>query len=912
MKKFFKALALVLALTLVVGTIPASAAEYEFSLAKDKKIIYLGGAQGEKEVDGATVKCGTKSRYKISKLVNGFDASTMDIKLESSDKSIVKTSNAKDKVYAKSIGTADVTIYVYDKETGKQLADLTIPVQVKKNATAPLNFYVTDAEGQLADLTATKAGVNVPYIVTLPRKDMTGAFVDTDYRTLTCDDDSVSIEPANDYGTQYKVTFTKAGTFNITAASYQSAIWNKLQNVVTVPVKAGYDAVGVEQSALDTVKVTFDTPVTGLEKTNFNAYYKINDVVIPYSDVAEVTYDANDKNVAYVKFLSDFIANTEFTVQYDKKDIGTFKAIAVSVESVKTVLIPVQKVEAGVEADLQYKLLGENDIDVTAGVLAAGGIVSFEIVNDDFKNYVTNEKVYISNAGDSITVKGTYTYWDKDNNQKTVTGEGQVYAVAAEEWKIGAVTGLVTDGSADLVNADGSVNGNVKAITFTMDSKFDGTGKVSAALQIAVPFTKGTTTVNEGFNKDVDGPALYASYKAKVADETVILLGDADGQKQWLIANKPGTTTVLIYGVTGDGKEVVIGAVPVTVKESRKIGSWTISSSKTNINLDYTDDAVTYEIVVKDQDGQTYIKDIVVTVADKSTNAALKLNAYDVEYDAANGKAKVTVKATGLEGVGTHNLEFKVADGGDAKTVRLAAGNDGEATRYLLKVTATELKVGIATDTKNSSATIKLEGLSKTGSAAAVASGDALQFIGYQPKATAKADYTGTTGYVYTVTKDGKLLTDKPAGLLVDNVLSAYDANKSASDEAVRLDKGTYVINAYNIELNKAGTSYVPTPVGSAQTINVVDDTAALAAKKNNKAEKLTDVTNFAEVVGAFDVTFGGKNINEIDGIEVIKVVGNVDDAETTAYVDKLVVRVTSPLGYKDFDVKVDTLVRKG
>jgi len=117
MKKFFKALALVLALTLVVGTIPASAAEYEFSLKKEKKIIYLGGASGEKEVDGATVKCGTKSRYNISKLVNGFDPETMDIKLESSDKSIVKTSNAKDKVYAKSIGTADVKIYVYDKET---------------------------------------------------------------------------------------------------------------------------------------------------------------------------------------------------------------------------------------------------------------------------------------------------------------------------------------------------------------------------------------------------------------------------------------------------------------------------------------------------------------------------------------------------------------------------------------------------------------------------------------------------------------------------------------------------------------------------------------------------------------------------------------------------------------------------
>lgn len=908
MKKFFKALALVLALTLVVGTIPASAAELDFSLKKEKKIIYLGGASGEKEVDGETIKCGTKSRYKVSKLVNGFDPETMDIQLESSDKSIVKTSNAKDKVYAKAIGTADVTIYVIDKETEKQLKDLTLKVQVKKNAAA-VTAVITDAEGNPADLTASKAGVNVPYIVTLPRKDADGNFVDTDYRTLTASDESVQIEAANKYGTQYKVTFTKAGTFALTAASYQSKIWNKLQNVVTVPVTAGYDAVAVEQSALDTVKVTFDTPVTGLEKANFNAYYKINDVVIPYSDVDSISYDANDKNVAYVKFLSDFIANTEFTVQYDKKDVGTFKAIAVSVESVKTVLIPVQKVEAGVEADLQYKLLGENDIDVTTGVLAAGGIVSFEIVNDDFKNYVTNEKVYISNAGDSITIKGTYTYWDKDNNQKTVTGEGQVYAVAPEEWKIGSVTGIVTDGSKALIKDDGSVDGDVKAINYTMDYPYAG------ALQIAVPFTKGNKTVNEGFNKDVDGPNAYVKYTAKVADETILLLDNVDGQNQWLIANKPGTTTVLIYGVTGDGKEVVIGAVPVTVKAVRTIGSWTISSSKTNINLDFDDDAVTYEIVVKDQDGQTYTKAVTVTVEDKSTNTALKLTGYDVQGDAANGKVKVTVKTTDLEGAGTHNLAFTVKDGGDAKTVRLVAGEDGPATRYLLKVTANELKVGIATDTKNAGAEIKLEGLSKTGSAAAVASGVALQFTGVQPKATAKADYEnagGVTGYVYTVTKDGKLLDKAPAGLLVANVLSAFDGTKTASDAAVKLDKGTYVINAYNIELNKAGTSYVPNPVGSAQTINVIDDQAAFAAKKNSNAEKLTDVTSFDEVVGAFDITFGGKNINEISGIEVVDIVGNVDDALTTRYINKFVVRVTSPLGYKDFDVNVDTLVRKG
>lgn len=907
MKKFFKALALVLALTLVVGTIPASAAEYEFSLKKEKKIIYLGGAQGEKEEDGATVKCGTKSRYKISKLVEGFDASTMDIKLESSDKSIVKTSNAKDKVYAKSIGVADVTIYVYDKETGKLLKNLTVKVQVKKNATAPLNVIITDIEGNPVDLTATKAGVNVPYIVTLPRRGADGAFVDTDYRSLTVDDESVSIEPANKYGTQYKVTFTKAGTFKFTAASYQSSIWNKLQNVVTVPVTAGYDAVAVEQSGLDTVKVVFDTPVAGLEKANFNAYYKISDVVIPYSDVDTITYDANDKNVAYVKFLSNFIANTEFTIQYDKKDIGSFKAIAVTVDSVKTVLIPVQKVEAGVETDLKYQLLADGDIDVTSGVLALGGMINFEIVNDDFKNYVTSQKVYISNAGDSITVKGTYTYWDSDNNQKTVVGEGQIVAVAAAEWQIGAVTGKITArDAADLINADGSINGDVKEINFTMDDPY------GAALQITVPYTKGSTTVNEGFYATDAEPALYANYSAKVADETVILLDACTSQRLYLIANKAGSTQILIYGVKADGSEVVIGAIPVVVKEQRKIGSWTVTASKSNVNLSFGDDTVSYEVLVKDQDGQAYTKAFVAALEDTSTNKDLKIKNYSVAYDNANGKATITVKASDVVGAGVHNLKVTVdADAG--KVVRLSAAEDGAAVRYLLKLSGNALKTGIKTDTKNSSITIGLEGLSKTGSAAAVASGVALQFTNAQPKATAKADYKGVTGYVYTITKDGKLMDKAPATKVGDTTIYAFDNSvTNASTAAVKLEKGTYVVTAYNIELNGAGTSYVPTPVGTPQTFTVTDDQAEVVVKKNSKAEKISDLYDADQVIGAFDITFGGTDINKIDGVYVVGINGNVNADHTTAYIKDITVRIESAIGYWDIKVDVDTLVKKG
>jgi hypothetical protein len=832
----------------------------------------------------------------------------MDIKLESSDPSIVKTSNAKDKVYAKSIGTADVKIYVYDKETEKQLKDLTVKVQVKKNATAPLNFIITDAEGNPVDLTATKAGVNVPYIVTLPRKGADGKFVDTDYRVLTCEDNSVSIEPANKYGTQYKVTFTKSGTFAITAASYQSKIWNKLQNVVTVPVAAGYDVDGVEQSALDTVKVTFKQNVAGLKKENFSAYYKINDVVIPYSDVADISYDNNDKNVAYVKFLSDFIGNTEFTVKYDGNDAGSFKAITPKADAVKTVLIPTQRIVAGSEAAIEYKLLDENGIDITKGVLAiTGSYINFEIATDDFNNYIVGDKIFIKNADTSVTVKATYHYLDSDNNDKTVPGEGQIVAYAAPAWELNAASGIITKRDAANIIDGGKLDTTNKELTvWSMDDA------TNAALQIYVPYKKGNDTVYEGINADAD-PDLYKSYWVKIADETVVLLGEVVDQKQYLIANKPGSTTILIYGRTADDKDVVIGAVPVTVKEGRKIGSWTVTASKTNLNKSFDADSVTFEILVKDQDGNVYTKPFTAKVEETATGCTLA--AIAPVYDNSKGQAKFTVTSADVTGNLTHSLKFTVVeDNNSNKSVRLAVAEDGEAKRYLLKLDGTTaLNTGIATDTKNASFTIKLEGVSGKGTAAAVASGVALEFYKDQPKAVSKTDttYAGPVAgdYVFTITKDGKLLDAMP-GTADGLTIYAFQKDVVASGKAVDLAAGSYTVKAYKMVENS--TSYYPEAVGTAQTFTVTNDQKVVTAAKNASAEKLTDVESDAQIIAAFDITFDGKNINNIDGVTAVKVVKNVDDDKKTAYVDTITVRVTSAVGYKDIDVKVDTLVRKG
>ena len=907
MKKFFKALALVLALTLVVGTIPASAAEYEFSLAKEKKIIYLGGAQGEKEVDGATVKCGTKSRYKISKLVNGFDPATMDIKLESSDPSIVKTSNAKDKVYAKSIGTADVKIFVYDKETDKQLKDLTVKVQVKKNATAPLAVVVTQEDGTPVDITATKVGVGVPYIVTLPRKDADGNFVDTDYRKIIADKESVKIEAINDYSTQYKVTFTEAGTFAVTIGSYQSKIWDKLQNTLTVPVTAGYEAIGAEQSSLDTVKITFDTPVTKLDAANFNAVYTldgVDDVEIPFADIAPdgITIDKEDSTVAYVKFLMPFAANTNYNIYYAGKLAGSFKAIAVKADSVKQFIIPTQYISTDSETEIKYQLLDEKGIDITDAVNAVGGSVTFELVSDDANDYIVGTKVYVKTAH-AVTVKGTYNYFDSESNYKSEpTGQGQVVAQVPEAFKIAKVEGMITAAGKQLVKNDNTIDGDVKAVDWTMD------GTAEAYFTIKVPYTKSTGTKYEGFGVvGLDG--TYNDYTIDVADKTIALVQAKGTYGYTLKANKPGSTSILVYGTkASDGSSVVIGVVPVTVKEERKVGTWTVTSSADKINLDFG--SVTYTIEVKDQDGNPYTKAFAAKVYDKTSDTIAIDNATNTIDGVQDGsKATITINNTDLKGEGTHNLKFTV-DGveASAKTLRLSAKKDGtDVARYILKLSGTELKTGIKTDTDNSKEVkLYLEGLTSNNTAAPVASGVALTFRGKAVAAYANENNGADEGYYFTVTKDGKLLDAAPAQL--GGVVFKAFVDKTASDAAVKLDKGQYVINAYYIHLNTAKTTYVFDNVGSAQTFTVTDDQAAVEWKKT--AESVADFTD-ASILGAFEIKVGG-NVVKLGDAGYSFTVEKNEDTNGTAYIKAIKVTVlNNNVGSHTYTINPDVLLKK-
>ena len=901
MKKFFRALALVLALVLVIGTIPASAAETtDLKLKKKTKIIYLKGSQGLAE-DGTT-KCKTPSRYKVSKLVKGFDSKKMDITLKSADKSIVKTSSKKDKIYAKGLGSTTVEIFVNNLD-GQQLADFKLKVRVKKSATEIGDFAVTDAEGNAVDLTANKAGLNQPYFVTFVHEK------DTDYRDLTAADESVSVEKVEALvpgGNTFKVTFTKSGKFTLTASVYQSAEWPGKRLETPVDLVAGYDVAAVEQSALDAIRVTFKTPVTGIDKTAFKAYYEINGVKVYPSDVDTVTADENDKNVVIVKFLAPFQKGETYFVQYDNAEepAGSFVAINPKKDSVKSIVITTNKVTAGELTEIKYQLLDENGIDITSGI-ASLGTFKFEMTEGDpINNYVTSitpYKVYMAKAGDVITLKGTYTYVDDANNSIPVSSETKVYAEAPEAWKRGAAEGIVT-GDGLLVKTDNTLDDEVKkGAAWTMDQP-------QVNFQIFVPYSKTTGTKYEGFGQY--GVANeFISYDIKIADETVALNMGVSGTKAVLKANKAGTTSIIIYGKKADGSQEVIGAANVTVKEARKVGSYTVAAenNKRDLNKSFDSDKVTFKFDVKDQDGGDYYKTETVKVICVSD----KVKIADTTFSYTRGSADtftITPSMVTLTENSTLTVKFVIANIEQVVNVTVAA--DGEAKSYVLTVGPTSVDTAIAVGTdKNPVVSIGLQGVSQNGFAA---SGTAIQFINYALSAQKSSDYTGKTGYVYNITKDGKLVDMKAGSVVVENfdqaanTIAAFTKNASASDAAVKLGKGLYQVTAYKVDAS--GEMLKIEQLGAPQSFTVADNQKTAEVKKNSYAESLTGITD-SEVAKAFDVTFDGKKIADWGG--KVTVSYKYNNNTTTAYVVEAYVTVTNAVtGNITLTVPVDTLVK--
>ncbi|MCQ2496628.1 MAG: hypothetical protein MJ131_08570 [Lachnospiraceae bacterium] len=803
MKKFFKALAVVLALTLVLGTIPASAAAGDVSLKKTAKTLYIGGSQGAK-ADGTACKVGGAALF--SKLVKGFDKNTMTISVESDNNDVAEASTKSSKVTAASIGTANVTITVF--EDGAEILSGVVAVNVKKNATA-----VTVAEGDIFD--GAKVGVNTEYTVVLPRKSA-GVFVDTDSRMIEASDDSVVITRVEGAPTTFTVVFTKEGEYTLTPYAYQSAKFPAV-TVKGEPIKvsAALNAVSVKQSSLTAVDVEFDCSVEGLVgPANFKANSEISGVEIPFSSIKSVSVK---DSVATVEFYTAFVQGTEYTIKYNDKAVGKFTAIKVAKDSVVDIAAEDIKVYNNeITAIKGVKLLDANGIDL-AGNATLGGTLSYALVDADAtKAFIAGENIYIKNAGETYTVEATYKYGTTELKVKF-----QVVSEAKPDFEF---TGIDADLSGVYKIGTKNVAEDAKDVVKTVLSKTANASKVSAELQIVANFTK----VENGEAKTEKHSFADAQFTAVSSDESIVMLTAKSGYTYGLIPNKEGVATILIYRTVGDKTEVC-GAVPVEVVGERKATTFTASAKKNKINAAESE-TTEIEFSLKDQ-----------------FNEAMELSGVTYEQTAGKDIATVTVVDNKLQATwvyagsdktfGDVTVEFKC---GDLKySVSVTVGNETDAKTQELAISADKLDTAVTEATEATKVTVSLNGVTANGFAVP---GKSIELAADNKTPLPEMNVTGSgTSYVYTVSN-----------------LDASKPNKDGNDiyavkAGNKLGVGSYVVTAYEIVYTTDANSV---PVKQVNVIGSKAFTVVDTQKGLEFTKKVEKVASVAALNSAFEFKF--------------------------------------------------------
>jgi len=634
MRKFFKSLAVLLALTLIVGVIPAAAADPLKMV--DEKTLYLGGSQGTKE-DGTNCKVSYKK--KVANMITGFDADTMNVDLKSADSSIVKTTKA-GRIYAKSIGTTTVTVTVYDAaETEIFKKDL--KVKVKKNAT---EVAVTG----IADGDKVKVGQSVD--VALPRQG-----VDTDERSFTVDKPELAEITAGEKARTWTVKFLKAGEATFTARAYQSAKYPGKTAEATIKVTISNPApTDAKVVASNAYELTFDTDVeaAGLFKNqsdiaNDACYYMLNETKVTFSAVKSVKATGNTVKVT---MYDNFAAGTTYYVTVNECEPIALVIAGTAAKDVDSIAILTETVTVNTAAELKVALYNKDGVDITSSV--GTDSVSFESSN--LNSYVDGNTLNMYNVDDETTVTATFKYYDANNNYEEVkkTASKKIKAVAeASEVFNGLVYSV--DGSNTIANENYANAKNYVSLS-------DGGFKFRAYLKIVKGTQKYGIVVN-GANT-FNGHALTA----KIPEESIALLTtdgtadlDLDGKNDGLYGIQPnqvGKTNVFI-GYDDNGTFKTVAVAPIEVREKRYPATLTIKPTKSNLNTtdlngnsDKTDDdKLTLEAEIKDQ-FQDYIDPAAGNTGIKTTQNTQSANVVtltDFNWlpNGGTGKYKLVVEA---------------------------------------------------------------------------------------------------------------------------------------------------------------------------------------------------------------------------------------------------------------------------
>ncbi len=856
MKNFFKKLAFVLALAMVVTAIaPAAKASAASSptLKIEGKKLYLGG--------DVTGNYGETYRFTFNN-AKGYTA-----KWKSSNAKVATVDAKTGNIQAIAVGKATITATLTKK--GSKTVELKATVWVKQNA-EKVGFGSLKAVKEMAVGDTAKVNVYRQVGDTKVWK-QTDKAVSTDVVKWTSSNPEVAT--VDKWG---KVKAESAGEATITATATQSE-GSKAGATASfkVTVKAGL--VDAKQSGLDTIKATFAGDLSAVVNKDNVKVLKVDGSAKVNVIVKDVTFDDTDKTKATITTFTQFDKDVEYIVEYAETTVK-FKGADKSAEAVASIAIKTTEVEPNDTKKIEFYVYDKDGVDITSDELVGRIKVS---------NAATNNDSYLDEAN------GTITFWAKDKSA-TIKASFDTYTYKED------FTPKTIDATGVIVSKEKVINvSSVGTATIAKDKP----DFSKATLNMSVKDTdkKLFLKTTNSDNKEVTSYGDDASkFKFTSTNDTVLVVYD-DGS---LYPVKEGAAAVIVKY-----NDAYLGTVTVTIGGERKASVITPKFDRTTLSAKTATndpaDSIKLTIEVQDQykDAFSYRPTIeFLTGPIAKDNAPVptvdpvdgSVGKYEVVFGSAD------FDTTTLNTKGTYT--YRVTVDKQSRTVSFTVGEADKAVNYAFTNAGTTVDTAfnyhVNDDTKTDKKTFDMQLASYAGNGykfsniavaatrgAAVVSAAALNVGG----AT-----TGSAMYIEVTDKDGNQLDSKFASIDASGKVTvnpvAVSGTVDGANKLIKLDKGIYTVKAYVVKADDK-------PVVKAVAQFVVNDTQTAVTVKDLKATTNLSLGSYANIFAlSSNEAYGKFTIGENKVYPTItKAIGSTDATVNTAktiYIQKVSVEV--------------------
>lgn len=786
MKNFFKKLAFVLALAMVVTAIAPAAkasAATEPSFKYDAKKLYLGG--------DVTGNYGETYRFKFN------DAKGYTATWKSSNAKVATVDAKTGNIQAVAVGKATITATLTKK--GSDAVELKATVYVKQNA-EKVGFGKMDSVKNMAVGDTGKVNVYRQVGTTKVWKQAEKTLC-TDVVKWTSSNPEVAT--VDKWG---KVTAVAAGEATITATATQSegskAVVSKSY---TVKVAAGL--VDAKQASATKINVTFAGDLSAVvTKDNLFVNCLVGSTETKVV-VKEVKFDDTDKTKAVVTVYTNFEKDKEYTVKYGDTQ-ASFKGADLSKDAVESIAITTVDAVKYEATKIEIKAYDKNGIDLTTDEILGYVDVSAPSSSDYYLD-TANKTITFYSAGKSATVTAKFHTYKYGTDFKEITKDATGTIVSKDK-------AALTIKKIDAFTVYNTENPDFTKLNSTLSiSDADAKDKYKVAVK---------TTTSE--DKELLSTATGSKITFESSDKTTLLVAD-----NVLYPLKEGGAVIIVKY-----DNVAIGSYPVTIGAKRAASEVTAAFDKTNLSAGRLEgvviDSVKLTVTTKDQFGadRTGVDSIEVTFVTGPKGG------YEGIPGATGAKKNEFVFNDILYTVeGTY--QYKVKVGEQIRYVSFEVKKAGtDVSNYQLdnrgKTVDTALKVGDANNTDKVDFTLNL--------ASYASNGYKIANIPMTDKATATKITSGSAVYVEVSAPAGKSADDIKDFVSITTGGSVSVTPIIGTSEFKKAPVGTYAVNVFEVTFNDKGEKVVKAITST--NFVIIDTQKAAEVSVNSTVSKHSDV----------------------------------------------------------------------